>query len=468
MYMEHSTKLLNMHTFRKKTASKTMGRYTDGTKQTSKDAASTEQQEIKKKNKQGVPKEKIDSVAAIIAQNPDLPNWLKVNTPNLNIEDINDNNNDIQGKKKKNKKKKKKAVNHVNHSFLPSDNPFGLAEKSSFSILFPQYREPYLKQVWPLVQAALGHSPFFIDAELDLKSGKIIVSTNEKTFDPFIIIKARDMCSLMSRGISFEQAKRVLDDGIFSEVIKIGNFVKDVERFKRRRQRILGPDGATLKALELLTGCYIFVQGKTVSVIGDIKGIKQVKKVVEDCMQNIHPVYHIKELMIRRELEKKPELANEDWSKYLPQFKKNVKPKRKQKKKKKIEKKKKPYTPFPNPIEKSKVDLMLESGEYFLNEAQKKEKKMKEIQEKQKEKTKERMQEREQLFISPEDQEQKQRQRRNNEESSSSNEENPSTQELVQRFKEKHDNLQKKRRASEISQGKGFTPDDFIHKKRKH
>jgi K+-transporting ATPase c subunit len=78
------------------------------------------------------------------------------------------------------------------------------------------------------------------------------------------------------------------------------------------------------------------------------------------------------------------------------------------------------------------------------------------------------MQEREQLFISPEDQEKKQRQRRNNEEASSSNEENSSTQELVQRFKEKHDNLQKKRRASEISQGKGFTPDDFIHKKRKH
>ena len=328
----------------------------------------------------------------------------------------------------------------------------------------PQYREPYLKQVWPLVEAALGQSPFFIDANLDLKSGKMIVSTNEKTFDPFIIVKARDVCSLMSRGITFEQAKRVLDDGVFSDVIKIGNFVKDVERFKRRRQRILGPDGATLKALELLSNTYIFIQGKTVSVIGDVKGIKTVRSVIEDCMHNIHPVYHIKELMIRRELEKKPELSSEDWSKYLPQFKKNVKPKRKQKKPKVEKKEKKPYTPFPNPIEKSKVDIMLESGEYFLNEAQKKDKRMKEVKEKQKEKVQEREKERSQKFIAPEDRES------NNKDSapSSAQKQQPSAvSEMAQKFAEKHDNLQKKRKAEEIAQGKGFSANDFVQQKKK-
>lgn len=282
--------------------------------------------------------------------------------------------------------------------FKPEDNASGLpfAEESNFMTLFPKYREKYLKSVWNDVTRSLDKHN--ISCTLDLVEGSMTVKTTRKTYDPAIILKARDLIKLLARSVPFPQAVKILEDDMACDVIKIGNFVTNKERFVKRRQRLVGPNGNTLKALELLTKCYILVQGNTVSAMGPYKGLKEVRRVVEDCMKNVHPIYHIKELMIKRELAKKPELANEDWSRFLPMFKKrNVA----RKMPKKIRKEKKVYTPFPPAQLPRKVDLEIESGEYFLSKREKEMKKLEERKEQQDEKQKEKEEERKKDYIAP-------------------------------------------------------------------
>ncbi|CAI4284650.1 BFP_1a_G0004980.mRNA.1.CDS.1 [Saccharomyces cerevisiae] len=285
--------------------------------------------------------------------------------------------------------------------FKEEDNASGqpFAEESSFMTLFPKYRESYLKTIWNDVTRALDKHN--IACVLDLVEGSMTVKTTRKTYDPAIILKARDLIKLLARSVPFPQAVKILQDDMACDVIKIGNFVTNKERFVKRRQRLVGPNGNTLKALELLTKCYILVQGNTVSAMGPFKGLKEVRRVVEDCMKNIHPIYHIKELMIKRELAKSPELANEDWSRFLPMFKKRNVARKKPKKIRNVEKK--VYTPFPPAQLPRKVDLEIESGEYFLSKREKQMKKLNEQKEKQMEREIERQEERAKDFIAPEE-----------------------------------------------------------------
>jgi len=304
--------------------------------------------------------------------------------------------------------------------FTEADNKGGtFLEESSFATLFPKYREKYLREAWGAATRALDSH--HIACTLDLIHGSMSVRTTRKTYDPYIILKARDLIKLLARGVAVGQAVKILDDGVACDIIKIGNLVRNKERFAKRRQRIIGPDGSTLKAIELLTQCYVLVQGSTVSVMGPYKSLKEVRRIVLDCMKNIHPIYRIKELMIKRELAKDPKLANESWDRFLPKFRRrHLKSSEKTaRKNERLETKnaeraaaglepiktsqpeKKVYTPFPPAQLPRKIDLQLESGEYFLKPTEKKRREDRERKQKQTETAAKRRAERAVAFVAP-------------------------------------------------------------------
>jgi hypothetical protein len=88
-----------------------------------------------------------------------------------------------QGKKKgKHDKPKPWDTPDIDHwkleRFDPSWNEGGMLEESSFSTLFPQYREKYLRETWPVVTRALKEHG--ISCELNLVSSVLSLSFNDR------------------------------------------------------------------------------------------------------------------------------------------------------------------------------------------------------------------------------------------------------------------------------------------------
>jgi ribosomal RNA assembly protein len=344
---------------------------------------------------------------------------------------------ETQQRKKKQKSKPKDSLEDPNDGIdrwkfvqiKEGDMPTPLLEDSKFATLFPKYREKYIKEVWTLVKKAMHDHG--VKAELDLIEGSMSVVTTKKTFDPYIIIKARDVIKLLARSVPYQAALRVLEDETYCDVIKIRGKTSNKEKFVKRRQRLVGPRGNTLKALELLTNCYIMVQGATVSVIGHYKQIKFVRRIVEDCMNNIHPIYHIKELMIKKELMKDEKLKSEDWSRFLPNFKKTV---TNIKKKKVEERKKRERALFPPPPTMRKEDMLIESGEYFLSQKEKNARKEKEKSKSKEKKAEEALAKKAEVYQAPEVDEEIEKERKKKDKQKGRKEEEVSLEEMKKKF----------------------------------
>lgn len=261
-------------------------------------------------------------------------------------------------------------------------------DETTFATLFPSYLESYIKSIWPAVEELLGQHQLV--GKLDLLEGSMTVATTRRTWDPYAIVDARDFIKLLARNVPLAQAQKIFQTDITCDIINIGVKGGSVRRFVKRRDRLIGPKAQTLKALEILTGCYVLVQGKTVAVMGPVKGTQMVRGIVEDCMNNIHPIYGLKQLLIKRELSKREDMKHEDWSRFIPVYKKSQPNKEKQKAVRKMKKERvkeskrkqagKEKTIFPPAPPKRLEDIAMESGQAFLAPRQRRQKEEFELQ----------------------------------------------------------------------------------------
>jgi ribosomal RNA assembly protein len=101
---------------------------------------------------------------------------------------------------------------------------------------------------------------------IDSESGDVEISNPT---DPLMGMRAKEVVQAIARGFSPEKALKLFDhDLLMFETMDLSNIARTEKDLMRIRGRLIGKDGKTREIFETLTGAYISVYGKTVSLIG--------------------------------------------------------------------------------------------------------------------------------------------------------------------------------------------------------
>ncbi len=108
---------------------------------------------------------------------------------------------------------------------------------------------------------------------------------------------AGEIIKAIGRGFSPQRALRLLDSDSIFDVIQIKGTPKKIKRFM---SRVIGSQGRARRNIENMTGAFISVYGKTISIIGNYKEVEHARKGVEMLLKgHKHPyVYRHLETII--------------------------------------------------------------------------------------------------------------------------------------------------------------------------
>ncbi len=146
--------------------------------------------------------------------------------------------------------------------------------------------------------------------------GIVTITSPEKTEDPVLAWKARDMIRAMARGFSPNRALSLIDEDTRLVVISLRDAVgTSPNQLKRVAGRIIGENGRTRRAIEEITETKISVYGRTVSVIGADPGLEFSSRAIDMLIGGAPhgTVYRYLEKMRREMNRQKAELWEEDF-----------------------------------------------------------------------------------------------------------------------------------------------------------
>lgn len=97
------------------------------------------------------------------------------------------------------------------------------------------------------------------------------------------VLNAEEIVKAIARGFSPQRAFILLDEEYQLNVITLND--EKYNTIKRLLARVIGRDGRTRRKIEQLTGSYVSVYGKTVSIIGKSEGMDTATRAIEQLLE---------------------------------------------------------------------------------------------------------------------------------------------------------------------------------------
>jgi ribosomal RNA assembly protein len=146
-----------------------------------------------------------------------------------------------------------------------------------------------------------------VELKIESEAGGVEITLNEKTEDPSVLFRAKDVVTAIGRGFSPDEAFRLIrnEDSVFDFIDLRTIFDRSESDIRRVKSRIIGMNGKTRRTIEELSEADVVIYGHTVGFIGTFEQVDTARNAVQMIIQGSqhHTVYSYLQKK-RRELKK--------------------------------------------------------------------------------------------------------------------------------------------------------------------